>query len=134
MNIGAFTLAPSMLLVNGNKPIEEWEQSAQIIFGMQRSVYWWIGDLFKYGEQRFGDDIYQVADDSVSLELVNRCVAVAREFDPTERNMNLSWTHHQVLSGLKKPMQKALLVQAEENRWDSKELREHISRIKGMMR
>lgn len=133
VNIGAFTLAPSMLVVNGHRPIEDWEETARVLFGLQRSVYWWIGDFVKYGEQKFGDDIYQAIDDNVSLDLLNRCVAVSREFDPTERNLNLSWTHHQALCGLKKPMQRALLMQAEENRWDSRALKEHISRMKGMM-
>lgn len=133
VKVDAFTLAPSMLVIEGHQPIEKWEEAGRVIFGLQRSVYWWIGDFLKYGEAKFGDDIYQAIDDNVSLYLLNRCAAVSREFAPDERNMNLSWTHHQALCGLKKPMQRALLVQAEENHWDSRQMREHIARMKGMM-
>lgn len=134
MNIGAFTLSPSMLMVNGYEDIEKWEASARIVFGMQRSVNWWIGDMFVYGEQRFGDDIYQIADHTVSEDLVGRCIAVSREFPPTERHMTLSWTHHQAVMGLAKPLQKAMLNKAEENGWDTATFREQIGRMKQVMK
>lgn len=130
MNIGAFTLAPARLVVNGHKSLEEWEQSARVLFDIQRSVYWWIGDMIVFGEQQFGDELYQVADDTVSVDMINRCVSVSREFPPNERHQALSWTHHQLVVPYKKPMQQALLKKAEDNKWSTQQFREYLSRVR----
>lgn len=131
VNIGAFTLAPSVLIVNGMQDIEEWEKSARAVFAMQRSVYWWIGDMVTFGEARFGDDFYQAVPEGVSLDLLTRCATVSREFPPGERNMNVSWSHHQALVGWAPELKRTLLAKAESSNMSNADFREYLSRIKG---
>jgi hypothetical protein len=130
INVGAFTLLPSALVVNKPGDLLAWEASARTLFQIQRSVYWWIGDMVVYGDSQFGEDFNQVFDPNVSLDLTQICEKVSREFPPTERNYNLSWSHHRALLNYDKPFQRAMLAKAEYEGWSSKELSAHVSRVR----
>ena len=131
MNIGAFTLAPNMLVVNGIDPIADWEKSTKVVLMLQRSVNWWIGDIIVYGEQRFGDDIYQVFDpDYVSESLLERCVWMSRQYKPQDRNPSLSWTHHKEVASFPHAVRMAILAKAAMNNWGTTEIREYAKRLR----
>lgn len=126
-----FVLTPSRLSLTAPANLAEWEVLGRRLCNMQRSVSWWIGDMLVMGEATFGDDIFQAFDETMSPTLVERCARVCREFAPLERNATLSFTHHQVLLGLPKPVQQSLLDQAEVNGWDSERMRRAVKEIKG---
>lgn len=130
INAGAFTLLPSVLMVNKPGDLLAWEQGARFIFKVQKSVYWWIGDMVVFGDAQFGEDFNQVFDPDVSLDLTQICERVSREFPPSERNINLSWSHHRALLGADKPFQKAMLAKAELEGWSSKELSAYVARVR----
>lgn len=130
INAGAFTLLPSALVVNKPGDIAAWEAGARFIFQVQRSVYWWIGDMIVFGDQQFGEDFNQVFDPDTSLDLTQICERVARAFPPDERNLNISWSHHRALLNFPKPFQQAMLAKAELEGWSSKDLSSHVSRVR----
>lgn len=130
LNAGAFTLLPSTLIVNKPGDIMAWEQGARFIFQVQRSVYWWIGDMVVFGDAQFGEDLNQIFDPDTSLDLTQICEKVSRAFPPSERSLNLSWSHHRALLSFDKPFQKAMLAKAEMEGWNSKELSAYIARVR----
>ena len=130
MKIGPFLLTPCALVLDRETSLEEWEGPVRSLEAMQRSINWWLGDAVVRGEELFGDDVFQVFSDGVSVDLLTRCATVSREFPMAERNLALSWTHHFAVCGLPKPLQRALLSKAAVNNWGSGEFREHLAKLK----
>lgn len=125
-----FVLSPSQLALTGPATIEEWEALGVKLCNLQRSVNWWVGDMLVMGEANHGDDIYQAFDPTMSLQNVERCAKVCREFPPSERNATLSFTHHQILVGLPRSIQKAMLGRAEAEQWDTDQMRRAVRDIR----
>lgn len=90
----------------------------------------WLGDMQIMGEAVYGDDIYQAYDETTSVKQAMRAAKVCREFPPGERCPTLSFTHHQILVGLPKEVQKAMLARAELEGMDTAALREIVSELK----
>jgi hypothetical protein len=129
-NDNGFLLIPSALLMESQPSLDQWEAMAARLCDYQRSMYWWIGDLLVYGEAQLGDDIYQCFDPSMSLSLVQRCAAVSREFTLAERHPELSWTQHQLVTKMAKPLRQAVLLRSLAEGWDTGQLRDHINLLK----
>lgn len=125
-----FLLIPSALMTDNLPTDDQWESMANHLFAMQRSIYWWIGDFVIQGEQQMGDDIYQYIDPSFSLSLIERCVAVARAFPVSQRNPNLSWTHHQSVMSLPPQIQRTALRKAEMEQWDSGQFKKYLQELR----
>ena len=124
-----FYLISSALILRSPKE-EDWEELSSYLCKVQRSIYWWIGDYFRFGEARFGDDIYQYIDETMSPQLIERCAKVASEFPHSERFDTLSWTHHYIVMPLSKPLRKAVLTMAETDRWDTAKTREYVNKLR----
>jgi hypothetical protein len=126
LSLGSFTLLPSYMVMKAVPELEEFESPMEALIFFQKNVFWWIGDMILEGEKKYGDYIWQCVPPGVSQEMLDRCVAVAKAYPRTERNHNLSWTHHMVVSN-KRNRQK-LLKEAEEQGWSSGELRQRAGR------
>jgi hypothetical protein len=125
-----FLLIPSCLLIEAPPEFEQWENMANYLLSVQRSLYWWIGDYIVYGEAHLGDDIYQAIDPSFSLRLIEQCAAVSRAFPLQDRHTSLSWSHHQCVLGLDPKIQQAALRKAEVEQWDTKAFKRYVSEFR----
>lgn len=125
-----FVLIQSALLMERPPEMEQWEAIANHLLLLQRSLYWWIGDLLVNGEAQLGDDIYQAFDPSFSLSLIERCAAVSRAFPISERHPELSWTHHQAVMGLPKKVQQTALKKAYIEGWDTAQFKQYLQEIR----
>ena len=125
-----FLLIPSALLLESPPSMDQWESMGSYLLSMQRSLYWWIGDMLVNGESQIGDDIYQAFDPSFSVSLIERCAAVSRAFPLGHRNTNLSWTHHQALLGFSEPIQRTALRKAEIEGWDTAQFKRYLQEIR----
>lgn len=129
MKFGPFTLLPGMLAVEPSS-IEEWEASVRPLFDFQRYAPWWIGDLVNFGEAQFGDDFWQVVPEDASIDMMKRYMRVAREFPVTERNSDVSFTHHQLVISFTPKIRRALLRKAQEERMPTDEFSRFIKSLK----
>ena len=106
--------------------LDDFEEPLSKLAWMQRHIYWWIGDTILSGEKFFGDDIYQAVDPDISVDLLQRCVAVSAKFPPGHRNPNLSWSHHLAVIKLDPRIRVVALRKAEVERWSSQELQKYV--------
>lgn len=127
---GPFAFIPSMVVSTSAPNIQDFEQPLAYLLFFQKNIFWWIGDLLVSGEAKYGDDLFQYIplDESISQEMLDRCRAIAIAYPRTERNLNLSWTHHMVAANLDQNIRSAVLRKAETEGWNSGELRTYISK------
>ena len=120
-----FHLLPSALITR--QPGEEdWAAMSNHLMRTHHSINWWIGDFFSVGQKQLGEDFYQYVDPYFSQSLIERCVRVAESFPPGERFEKLSWSHHQGVMTLSKPMRKAVLTLAQKQNWNTYETKEYV--------
>jgi hypothetical protein len=106
--------------------LQELEEPLSKLAWLQRHVYWWIGDTLLTGEKFFGDEMYQIVDPDISADLLQRCVAVSAKFPMSQRNTNLSWSHHLAVIKLDPRIRVVALKKAETERWTSQELQKYV--------
>ena len=122
ITVGPFALLPSQLSIVKHAPIEEWEEAAQVVFGMQKWAPFWIGDMVLFGEARFGDEFWQVPPMDASRNSIDRFVGVTGKIKPEDRAKTLSFTHHMTAMRIKEPsVRAALLRRAESQMMDTEE-------------
>jgi hypothetical protein len=81
----------------------------------ERSVMWWIGDWWAYGEHRYGDRaaIVQAPDwTGPSYQTCREAARVARQFPAPKRQVDLTFGHHQEVAALPHDQAEALLERA----------------------
>lgn len=91
-------------------PLEEFETWLGLLFESQRDLYWHIGDLANAVERLYPEDFPQAFPIDVSVELIDRCKAVAAAYRPQDRNPGASWTIH--MRNAKDPDRVALVAAA----------------------
>lgn len=92
---------------------------------VDRTCMWMIGDLYNWGEDRFGEDAAQVAD-QYSAETIRVAKWVARNIPEEERSHQLSFGHHQVVAKLPAEARTEALVEAEQEGWSVNDLKKHL--------
>lgn len=126
MVVKKFKLQPCFLQMDAPATVHEWSEVSTTICNLQRSVNWWIGDMMVYGLAQLGDDFYQAIDETFSQDLLARCEKVSRFWIPDDRAFTVSWSHHQLLTGYNLGIAKAILHRAEEERWNTQQLRAYL--------
>lgn len=96
----------------------------------QRASAWRLGDMLNLGEQMLGEEFYQYIDQTAPLDLIQSYAFVCRQFPRSERIASLSFTHHKLVIGLPKSVQKAMLARAEMENWDSHTMRERVKELR----
>lgn len=129
IRIGHFALMPSALAILEPRELDEWETPFSQVVSFQRSVNWWLGDAVNIGLAQHGDDFWQVVPMECSIDLLNRCAKVSKEYPVRDRVLELSWTHHFVALSLAPQLRKAALAMARENGWSSQDLRRYIDSL-----
>lgn len=116
--------------------LEQAAHDARLIGDLESACPWAIGDLMAYAETHFGEKAPAVFDESryEAQTLLNRA-AVSRSVEPSRRREDLSWSHHEAVSGLEPDMQTHWLAKAAEGdplpagdrrRWSQKRLRDEL--------
>jgi N6-adenosine-specific RNA methylase IME4 len=83
--------------------LEEWLAAGEVLGKFERSVQWWLGDWWVYGEHRYGDRTAIVtAPEWVgpSLKTCKNVGSVCRAFERSRRRDLLSFSHHAEVAGL----------------------------------
>jgi 16S rRNA G966 N2-methylase RsmD len=96
---------------------------------MDRSVMWWIGDWWRYGDHEYGDRAAQALDqDTFSYQTFMDAGWVSGRVETSRRREVLSWSHHREVAALEPAEQDEWLDRAESEGWSRNELRREIRR------
>ena len=126
ISLGKFDFLPSSVQVHGQPPVEDWAGPLQFAIWCQRASPWWIGDLLNSGDVQFGEEFSQACEGHISAEMLQRYESVARRVPAEVRNPNLSWSAHAAVARLSPEEQRLMLHRAEENGWNSEQLRRKV--------
>lgn len=115
-----------------NLPYDRWLEIGEVLQQMERSVQWWLGDWWNYGERHYGEMASQAAKDHVqdatgyTYQTVRRAGYTAERIEPERRRSNLSFSHHAEVAARPPEQQDRLLEQAVEQGWTRYELRDAV--------
>jgi hypothetical protein len=97
--------------------VDEWLAAGQSLAKIERSVSWWLGDWWAYGEARYGERKALVEAETWHGPDFGTCAnaaSVCRKFETSRRRELLSFKHHAVLARLRPAEADALLDWCEE--------------------
>jgi hypothetical protein len=80
-----------------------WRKAGVLLGNVERSVSWWIGDWWAFGETKYGERKAVVEADGWEGPTFQTCAnaaSVCRAFKPSRRRELLSFTHHAEVAGL----------------------------------
>lgn len=111
----ALPFDPLGIELNDGLEFQEWERLMNSLLSIDEGQYWWIGDVFAFGEDHFGEEAFQ-AFRAMPLKYNEKTVAnrayVSRHVARKIRRADLSWSHHREVSALAEKDQARLLKQA----------------------
>jgi hypothetical protein len=89
---------------------------------MQMHASFWIGDMMRFAEAKFGDDAYQLVPECVSENAMDRVIGVSKKVPERDRQETLSFTHHLMALRIKnETLRRALLLRAATERLDTEQ-------------
>lgn len=111
--------------------IEEWEGVGRRLCSAEKSLMWWIGDWWAYGEHKYGVKTAITSNPKWTgpkFEVCSIAGTVARRFEPTIRIKGLTFSHHRVVASLPRGDAIEVLKIAEKQGWAVKEARAESNR------
>lgn len=87
-------LKPLHAVAPAGTPLDEFEMRIGALLETQRDLYWHLGDLSNAVERQYPKSFEQAYPVDLSVEMIDRCKAVAAAYKPHERNPGASWTIH----------------------------------------
>lgn len=116
-------MTPTALILTDEIDMDQYEALARYFGALNDSVNWWLGDLYIYGDQLYGEMAAQLIEASGrSPSSLQQCVRVSMAVPAKRRRRELSWSHHREVSHLDPDDQDDWLTQASTNRWTKREL------------
>jgi hypothetical protein len=117
LTVGAFTLTDSGLQIAENATRDDWGKIGDLLFKLEGSIQWLIGDWLAYGEElAYGDLISRVESTGRNYDTVRNYMVVCRAFELSRRRYNLSFGHYQSAAALDPENQDRALAYAVENK------------------
>lgn len=128
LELGAFSLHRSGLIVRGTPSFIEWARLGAFLRTVEQANHWWIGDWLLYGEGHYQDRIDQIvnSDDGWNEATVKTDRWVALSCSPSVRTDALSFSHHTVVAEMQPEDQEVWLGRASEEKWSVSELRSQV--------
>jgi N6-adenosine-specific RNA methylase IME4 len=95
---------------------EQWEAAGHCLLSVERSVMWWIGDWWAYGQAKYGERVNAVKEwDGPAFQTCMDAAWVCRKFETSRRREVLSFKHHREVASIDDTVEAdALLDWAEE--------------------
>lgn len=123
----AGALSPVGLRLSQEISYSEFESMLFLFGSIHQSMQFAIGDALLYGEQVFGDEVYQASESlKLSPDTRNRYRRVAERVPIDRRRPELSWSHHFVVSTLPPGDQIDWLQRAVDNDYSKADLEELV--------
>lgn len=111
---------------------DQYQYELGTTIGWQRIVNWVIGDLIRFGEDKWPDRYTQAIElTGKSDQHLYNVVWVSKVWKPEHRRADVSWSHHLELSGIRDENQRLYWInRAAEEGWTREELRNARKQIK----
>jgi site-specific DNA-methyltransferase (adenine-specific) len=89
-------LADTAYVLPENITFEEWQRAGTFFQKLERSLPWYIGDWWNFGENKFNEDAAQGIRDvtGYAFETMRVYSWVCRKFPPSERRADIPFTHY----------------------------------------
>lgn len=119
-----------------NLNLGEWLAIGETLQRMERSVMWWLGDWWRYGERKYGEMASQATRDAVkdatgyTYNTVRRAADVANAFESARRRADVPFAYHQEVAALPVAEAEALLDTVEAEGIKRADLRELVKERK----
>jgi N6-adenosine-specific RNA methylase IME4 len=107
-------------------PFAEWERIGDSLAAVERTVGWWIGDWWAYGEHRYGERAKAAAESRFAPQTLMNYAWVARTVESSRRREGLSFSHHEAVANLPRDEQELFLDRAAAEGLSRAELRKAI--------
>ena len=114
-------------------PFEDWQAIGQVLGRAERSVQWWMGDWWRYGEHAYGERAAQALDSRWSFQTWADAGWVASAIGTSRRREVLSFSHHKEVAALNPDEQDRWLDAAETEGWTRNDLRSEIRRARASL-
>jgi hypothetical protein len=104
----------------------EWERLMNSLLAIDEGQYWWVGDVFAFGEDHYGEEAFQ-AFRAMPLKYNEKTIAnrayVSRHVAKKTRRADLSWSHHREVATLAAKDQARLLKRAADEALSCRDLK-----------
>lgn len=90
---------------------DQWQNVGRELFARERTVSWWIGDWWAFGEHRYGERAKAAAQGiwGLSFGTLMNLGSIARSFETSRRREALPFSHHAEVAALPPAEADALL-------------------------
>lgn len=127
VRVGGFVFSAKGLEIDTPPTQEEWQQAGEILFKLEGSIQWLIGDWLVYGESvQWGDVPAIAAALGREPKTLYEYTYISRSVQFSIRMENLTWTHHQQVAALSPEQQTQALAYAAENKLSVAEFRKWL--------
>ena len=118
------------LLLSDGLNYEQWAAIGKQIQKAADASMWWLGDWWRYGENKYGERSAAALDSSYEFQTLADAGWVSRKVSTSDRSEVLSWTHHRQVAALDPEDQREVLADAANNGWTVRETRKAARQIK----
>jgi hypothetical protein len=131
-------LKPDRLKWLKDPDLESWStitsqliENARDSFEKHKTSLFQLGDAFVYGEDHFGEEIWQIVDSTHYEEkTIQNAMWVCRQIKPKDRVLSLTFSHHEAVAKLEEGDRGKVLKEAAEGHLNVKETREKAREVK----
>ena len=124
-------LSPTSYLPAAGYSWQAWVEDGARFAGVGMSLLWWIGDWALFGEQAYGQDVYQAfADCGYEDDTIRDAMRVCRAWPQKDRCPDLSYGHHRLLVTIPEERRAGWVDDAMAFGWSVRDLRTELSRAK----
>lgn len=114
----------------------DWVELGTVLFQMQSSIQWWIGDWFNFGKDRGWENQAALiaAQFDYEIETIWQYAYVCREIPTSIRNLSQSFSHATLVAKLNPNQQEMWLKRSADKHWKVSDLRTALLESKRAMK
>jgi hypothetical protein len=107
-------------------PYGEWEAVGVALIGIEKSVQWWLGEWWLYGEHKYGERAAQAIPTGYAVATLRAAALVAARFPRDDRDPDVSFGLYREVVALPPEKAQELIGQAKEEHLSRTDLRERV--------
>ena len=111
-------------------PFDDWETIGHTLARMEKSVLWWLGDWWRFGEREYGESAAQAAPTGYALSTIQNSAWVADRIPPSRRRETLTFSHFSVVAALEPEAADEMLDLAETEQLSTRKLAQAVRSAK----
>jgi N6-adenosine-specific RNA methylase IME4 len=114
------------LVFDENLTYDEWELIGKQLQNIHKSIGFWIGDWWNFGEKKWREQAAQAIEFGIDYQTFRNYCYVANNVVLSRRRDNISFSGHAEVAPLEPKKQDEILDKAEQNNLSSRDIRELV--------